>query len=714
MPAVKKPTILLTKGFMHAYIELGKEQQSEVDKALALFSENAYHPGLHHERLSNNFESIKGDRSYRLILTKADEFENAYRFYYVDNHEDAYAWPNTHKADQKGGYLYTVADASGRCIIAPDREGLFSGLTHDDLSALGFDVAAENTVRNIESRADIDTADLTEDQKYLLNLIADPNESLRDVFGLAKAIEEDPRIQTHAFVDATDIELVPDALEDALDAPQDEWRVYLHPEQQAIVEKDYNGPAKVIGGAGTGKTVVALYRAQHLAERLVQQESDEKVLFTTFTKGLAAYAQEYLSHICTQDELDHIDVRHLDGVLSDVNKAIPEDCDAHYEHLMYNDDDEGAKIAEWRKALGKGGKKSHKAGSSEERFYLLEWERVIVPQQAFTLDAYKDASREGRGAALSDAKRETVWPVVQKYLDRMCETKKFDNLYAFTKMAAYLADHPDEVKRYRHVVVDEVQDFSVAAMRFVRQLAGAQKQNDIFLVGDSCQRIYQARHTLSTCGIDVRGRSYRLYLCYRATNQTLDFARLIVDDLPQDDLDGNDGSRVMRSRTNGPKPVFRLFETYEEECAYLVQEINALKARKVELSSICLVARTNEVMKKYAASLRKAGITSKVITQSNTQPKEGSICVAAMHTVKGFEFDYMFIAGLSDKTMPHEGNYYGAILDEQREAGFPLERNVLFVAVTRAKRRVFLTGSGTQSAMVGELERAAREQALAD
>jgi superfamily I DNA and RNA helicase len=76
-----------------------------------------------------------------------------------------------------------------------------------------------------------------------------------------------------------------------LDAPLEKWRVFLHPSQERLVTKNFNGPARVLGGPGTGKTVVAMHRARHLAKTLCS-DADDRILFTTYTANLAQNVEQ--------------------------------------------------------------------------------------------------------------------------------------------------------------------------------------------------------------------------------------------------------------------------------------------------------------------------------------------------------------------------------------------------------------------------------------
>ena len=99
-----------------------------------------------------------------------------------------------------------------------------------------------------------------------------------------------------------------DELEAMLSAPLEQWRVFLHPSQRRLIERNWNGPVRVLGGAGTGKTVVAMHRARWLAKQWIDANQPGRILFTTFTRNLATDIRSNLTKICTSEELKRIEV----------------------------------------------------------------------------------------------------------------------------------------------------------------------------------------------------------------------------------------------------------------------------------------------------------------------------------------------------------------------------------------------------------------------
>ena len=193
--------------------------------------------------------------------------------------------------------------------------------------------------------------------------------------------------------------------------PLEKWRVFLHPTQRKIVKKNYKGAARVLGGAGTGKTVVAMHRAKYLASKL---GDDERILFTTFTANLAEDIKSNLRKICSLDELQKIEVINLDAwvmrFLSEVGFSAKIEYGEEIDKL-------------WQRAVVD----SLTDLDFPWPFYKDEWNRVVIPQETLSLEKYVKAKRTGRGVRLDRKKRIEVWKVFDAYLSLKSSNKRTDS-----------------------------------------------------------------------------------------------------------------------------------------------------------------------------------------------------------------------------------------------------------------------------------------------
>lgn len=251
---------------------------------------------------------------------------------------------------------------------------------------------------------------------------------------------------------------------------------------------------------------------------------------------------------------------------------------------------------------------------------------------------------------------------------------------------------------YANIIIDEGQDFSDNAYRLIRAMAGEEHPNDIFVVGDSHQRIYRNHPTLSKCGINVRGRSSILKINYRTTEEIRKHAFALLNGISFDDLDDEvDLGDKCQSLTHGEKPVITNFNNANDEFEFIAQEIKNLKANGVELTDICVVARTKKLVEDYIALFTKAGIRSYAIKRNKADDRNfDGLRVATMHRVKGLEFKYVFIVAVNNRILPLPSaiNKTDAISELE---SITSEKCLLYVAMTRAQKGVYITSYGRKS-----------------
>ena len=330
-------------------------------------------------------------------------------------------------------------------------------------------------------------------------------------------------------------------------------------------------------------------------------------------------------------------------------------------------------------------------------FYEEEWNRVVISQEALSLERYVKATRNGRGTRLDRKKRMLAWKVFEAYQNLMKENQIRDintAMYESRKLLETEGNH----SKYAAVIVDEGQDFSDNAFRLLRALAGEEHANDIFIVGDAHQRIYCNRPTLSKCGINVRGRSSILKINYRTTEEIRRYAFALLNGISFDDLDdGVDLGDRCQSLTHGEKPEIKIFKDANAELAFLIEEIGKLQKNGIALSDICVVARTRKLVDDYIAQFTRAGIRSYAIKRNKTDDRNyDGLRVATMHRVKGLEFQYVFVAAVNSRVVPLSSAI--STMDPISEAETTAsEKCLLYVALTRAQKGAYITSYGKKS-----------------
>lgn len=644
--------VAISSDFLTAFARLPRQVQGKVTEFVNKFRNNPMSPGINYEKLNSGIDkkifSVRIDDTYRGIVVRQQEV-GVYLLLWVDHHDEAYQWAARKKCEvnQKTGAIQ-VFDVKTMVekVSAPDKVTLFALAKDDELLKLGVPEIQLDFVRSFISKEDFYKAEqsMPHDAYEHLSWLAEgfPMEEVLELVleeqnassaneDLAAALDVPATLKSFVVVDGED------ELRRIMAEPLEKWRVFLHPTQRKIARKEYSGSARVLGGAGTGKTVVAMHRAKHLASKC---EGQQRILMTTFTANLAADIRENLRKICTLEELRRIEVIHLDAWVNQFLRESGFSAQIGYDDVIK---------PLWERAV----LLANIDLPFETSFYEEEWNRIVVAQEALTLEKYVKATRNGRGTRLDRKKRMHIWKVFENYQNLMKENQIRDintAMYESTKLLQSAGRKP----RYASIIIDEGQDFSDNAYRLIRALAGEEHPNDIFIVGDSHQRIYRNHPILSKCGINVRGRSSILKINYRTTEEIRKQALLLLKGISFDDLDeGFDLGDKCQSLTHGEKPIVENFGNANDEFDFLLREVKKLKDNGVSLTDICVVARTKKLVDDYIALFTKAGIRSYAIKRNKADDRSfDGLRVATMHRVKGLEFKYVFIAAVNNRIIP--------------------------------------------------------------
>ncbi|GAB3970907.1 UvrD-helicase domain-containing protein [Plantactinospora veratri] len=532
--------------------------------------------------------------------------------------------------------------------------------------------------------------------------------------------EPDPTDIVAAF-GRTPVSSIDDDVQAALDEGSfRSWKLYLHPAQDKVAYRDYTGPARASGGPGTGKTVVALHRVKYLAEHLTGD--DERILLTTFTANLAADLRLRLTSLIDDPELHgRVDVVHIDQLAA---RVIGENTAQQNRRKRISDH---AALAELRQLLTELDEQRWDA-----EFLLDEWEQVILGQAVPTRSAYFQTRRAGRGRALTRPERSQVWKLVEQFTARLDKLGVETWGQAAERAARFEMDRAVAVDarrasadpggdssgsrpatyRYRHIVVDEAQDLRAAHWKMLRAMVAPQR-NDLFIAGDTHQRIYDHQVSLGALGINIRGRSTRLTLSYRTTRQILLHALRIAegDKTVYDDLDdGTDHLTGYRSVLHGPAPILTAYRNWDEE---LVGLGTLLKHWMDELSTdrhgalqdpaghiAVAVADHGQLTQVMNHLTIHSGLTCAELTKDGPSG-DGEIHVGTMHRFKGLEYQRLAIIGLRRGVLPrahierYRHNDPHRYEHEQRKA-----RSLLFVASTRARDVLAISWHGSPSPLL--------------
>lgn len=693
---MKNIKVAISSDFLTAFANLPRQVQGKVTEFVNKFRNNPMSHGINYEKIKNGIDkkiySVRIDNSYRGIVACQQE-TGVYLLLWVDHHDEAYQWAARKRCEvnPKTGAIQ-VFDVQN---IVEDADlskkvSIFSAARDDELLKLGVPENQMEFVKKLASKEEFYEAqsampkDAYEHLSWLvegfpmaevLELVEEEYSTASAGEDLAAALDVPTTLKSFVVVEGED------ELRRIMAEPLEKWRVFLHPAQRKIVQKAYSGPARVLGGAGTGKTVVAMHRAKHLASKC---NDNERILVTTFTANLAADIRENMRKICTVEELRRMEIVHLDAW---VNRFLRES--GFSAQIAY--DDTIAPL--WEKAI----LQANNNLPFESSFYREEWNRIAIAQEALTLEQYIKAIRTGRGTRLNRKQRIEIWKVFEIYQNLMKENHIRDintAMYETTKLLQSAGRKP----RYVSIIIDEGQDFSNNAYRMLRALAGEEHANDIFVVGDSHQRIYKNHPVLARCGINVRGSSSILKINYRTTEEIRKCAFALLNGISFDDLDeGEDFGDKCQSLTHGETPIVESFSNANDEFNFVVNEVKKLNDGGIALTDICVVARTKKLVDDYLALFTKAGVRSYAIKRNKIEDRShDGLRIATMHRVKGLEFKYVFITAVNNRIIPLQSaiNNTDAISKAESIAS---EKCLLYVAMTRAQKGVYITSYGKKS-----------------
>ena len=561
---------------------------------------------------------------------------------------------------------------------------LFAANSDDELVGLGVAKPLLPVIRSITTEDQLlELAEcapqLTADVLFALNDGFTPTQVLEQVTTPVRAggpVDTDD-FATAADRPATIVSTDDDALRVVLADDFARWQVFLHPVQRAVVARSYNGPARVSGGPGTGKTIVALHRVKWLASRL-PAGSGKAILLTTFTKNLATDLEHRLVLLGGPELLERVEVVNIDRLAAQV---VAETRQGPRPRTM--DDERATEL--WRELLLELGETRWDA-----EFLNDEWSQVVLGHAIESREQYFRARRAGRGRQLNRGQRAEIWQLVEQYTKLLEER----NLWTFRRVAAEAArSEASRASRYSHIVVDEAQDLSAAHWMMLRAMV-ASSPNDLFIAADTHQRIYDNYVSLSSLGIEIRGRSTRLTLTYRSTREILAVAERLLGTAQWDDLDsGTDSLDGYRSVLRGPRPELRQYRSWQEELNAMLGHLKEC-GRDVSVAVAVPERRQSTEVKDY---LNSQGIQAAAIGSDRPGDHE-SVHVGTLHGLKGLEYQRMILAGISDAAIP------GARVEAFRNSDptrYQREllrtRSLLFVAATRARDSLVITWHGEPS-----------------
>ncbi len=686
--------------FTASLAKLTDQEQKAVKTSAFDLQVNPANPGMQFHKLGKakdrNFWSVRVSRDVRLIVHKTDK---SLLLCYVDHHDDAYLWAERRKlqthpktgAAQLVEIRETVEEITVPKYVeseepAPPKPAIFASKTDDEL--LGYGVPPEwlDDVRQVNEDTILDLTDRlpAEAAEALLELATGGTPQV----AVPVAADVDPFEHPDAqrrFRVMTDIE----ELQRALDYPWEKWTVFLHPAQRDLVERTYNGPARVAGSAGTGKTVVALHRAVFLARK----HPDARLLLTTFSNTLADALKVKLRRLVGNEPrvFERIEVYSID----DVGMRLYATC---VSPLHLADD------AAIREILTEASS-SVEGHRFSDHFLWTEWSEVVDAWQLDSWEAYRDVQRLGRKTRLGEKQRRLLWDIFEKARQMLADREELTKATMFARVGDHLVHN--DVRPYDFAVVDEAQDMGVPQLRFLAAI-GALRPDALFFAGDLGQRIFQPPFSWKSLGVDVRGRSRTLRINYRTSHQI----RSQADHLLPPELADVDGVVENRRGTvsvfNGPDPSIEILDTEELEIAAVAAWLSERQAEGVQAHEVGVFVRSSEEIPRARSAVEAAGFNALELGDS-FETQLGQVPVCTMHLAKGLEFRAVVVMACDDEVVPLQARIETVADDADLEEVYNTERHLLYVACTRARDHLLVTGVAPASEFVDDLRMCGQE-----
>ncbi|MGR9143937.1 UvrD-helicase domain-containing protein [Rhizobium leguminosarum] len=694
-------TTILADSFTAALAKLTNDEQKQVKLTAFDLQTDPDRPGLQFHRIDvskdPNFWSVRVSRDIRIIIHKTGD---SVMLAYVAHHDDAYKWAERRRieAHPRTGALQIVEVRERVEEIAltpePPRQAdfpfivanapaasdlpLFSRLTPDQALSIGVpadwigDVLAANEERFFTLSNHLPQ----EAAEALLEYAA--TGVLNKPTPVDAAPVSHPDAQRRFRILEGHEELAA-----ALDQPFEKWAVFLHPSQRAVVEKDFNGPVRVIGSAGTGKTIVALHRVA----RILRRDANARVLLTTFSEPLSSSLKRKLRVLFADEPslADRVVVASFGQAAAELY-ALTTGRKAYLigrDKLrgVLRDSAEAAKLKRYT-----------------PQFLLSEWEHVIDAWQIDSAEAYAEVPRMGRKNRLGAKQREELWSIFGDVRRQVRAKAMMTEADLFTAVTDHFAT--TDRKPYTHIVVDEAQDLGVAELRFLQEIVPHQP-DALFFAGDIGQRIFQQPFSWKGLGIDVRGRSFTLKVNYRTSHQIRRRADLLLPASVRD-VDGEEDDRKGTvSVFDGLEPLVVIAPTAEEEIISAAAFLKSLLDDDVKVTEIGIFCRSNNELGRASRIAKAAGLQT---VSSLQNPSAVDAClIGTMHLAKGLEFRAVLVVACDEGVLPLSSRIAEVADEFELDEVVASERQLLYVAATRARDYLFISAVAPGSEFLEDL-----------
>lgn len=678
-------------------LELPKSVQKNVLDFQKKFRLNSKAESIHLEPIKTfkdkQLRTARVNDKYRAIIRVPESGDNYYLLW-VDNHDEAMDWAKNKvfqwNDQTQMAQIFDSPDTIEihHSSVVSKSVRLFESYTTTQLGEIGVPDVLLPVVRAIENLQDLSRleqhlpADVFENLFFLSEglsidqLIAEVQEGSNlntDASG-----SDDSVNNKRSFIEVSD-----QLISELINGDLSKWQVFLHPSQRKLVEGQFKGSVKVTGGAGTGKTVVALHRVKQLSSMI----SKGKILFTTYTNALTINLKALAEKMGIDQ--NRVFITNIDALVNELSAEYKLKLKGHQVLDMPN-----TKTSEdlWEQVL------EMNLSEFDSKFLYSEHQQVVLYNNITNLEDYLKTSRIGRGKPITRKQRMEIWRLIELYNAEKNKLNYFDRSEVFNLLTNYL--NSVQEKPFEYVVADELQDMSNVELRFLRALT-LERENDLFLVGDPYQKIYAKKINFSSAGIQIRGnRSKQLRINYRTSEEIKRLALASIQDISYDNFDGEAESlKGYLSIFHGEKPTYEVFKTKGDEVEAIKGYVNEFLKQGFKHSEIAIALRTKESIKDIKSNLHNLKIPYCDLTTGLRSDKNG-ITLSTFHGMKGLEFKAVILSDVNNRTCPLVITGLDQWEAERKLDYFNSEKSLIYVAITRAINVLKITGTGVRSEII--------------
>ena len=674
--------LAMAETYQKALLKLTPRQQAEANTAVLRMQKGLGASTLHHLHCKPWKSFGGGQDALRIICV---EQGGHLLLAHVDVHDKAYDWAERHqpRAIGRAMRIVSVVEEDAAYVSRADEQetappGPLASYKDKEFRHLDVNPKAASILRGVpdeDALVELLTHFEPNLAEALLTLATDC-ETLGDVIAVYKAAQEAGAVGGHdvdltADINAQSVWVPPPghaALEAALKGDLDTWKIFLHPSQRRLVKLHARGAMKVTGGPGTGKSVVALHRARHLAENIFNDD-ERPILLCTFSRALAVQLEEDFKALCVDkpELVDRVEVKTLTQVAQSLLKSAGKPSD-----LLL-----GQPLTEaWDEAL-----EDEKLDFGQD-FYDAERELVVLAHGCRAETEYIKANRKGRKTRLAGDSKLAVWKVIRKLEDALHARHGADAI-GLAANAERLLAADDAMQPYAAVVCDEVQDTSATELRLLAALTaggdGKTGENRLFLVGDGHQRLYRRPVSLLACGVDIRGRAHKLRLNYRTTQGICVAALKHLEGTELDEVDRDDDVQTAMDALRGYRSVRAGAPPEKQKFASASEEADWIAGLLDDDPNLLVLARRKAYLDELASLLQARGAQPLLLADNVKAPRDGLV-LCSLHRSKGLEAPRVVVAGMQETPQRWPGPKAG-----EKDLWARKEKALLYVGLTRAR-----------------------------